>query len=153
MDRRKRKVRRGVRSVCHRGVINTQWCWGKGGRADGASKHWEWNCKPKVPDTTCYYFWHKPFTIAMKVAMENVILIVCPQGFAPLTSKRHMSHICWVWWYVSPLLLLFFFILFCAPPPTHFHKSYFRGFVDSLFDEVITLLDWEGKVMFWESRK
>lgn len=25
----------------------------------------------------------------MKVAMENVILIVCPQGFAPLTSKRH----------------------------------------------------------------
>lgn len=27
----------------------------------------------------------------MKVAMENVILIVCPQGFAPLISERHTS--------------------------------------------------------------
>lgn len=32
----------------------------------------------------------------MKVAMENAILIVCPQGFAPLTSKRHTSPMRWV---------------------------------------------------------
>lgn len=29
----------GVRSVCHHSIINTQWCWSKGGRADGASEH------------------------------------------------------------------------------------------------------------------
>lgn len=28
-----KKVSLGVRSVCHHGVINTQWCWSKGGRA------------------------------------------------------------------------------------------------------------------------
>ena len=113
-------AKKSVRRVCHCSIINTQRCLRKGGRADGASKHKERNCKPKVPDTTCYYFWHKPFTIAMKVAMENIILIVCPEGFAPLTSKRHTSHICWEWWYAS---LFIFFILLC---PSCFHKSYFR---------------------------
>lgn len=106
------KVSRGVRSVCHHGVINTQWCWSRGGSADRASEHKEWNCKPKVPDTTCYYFWHKPFTIAMKVAMENVILIVCPRGFAPPSSERHTSHICSAWRYVP-----FFYFVFFAPLP------------------------------------
>lgn len=66
----------------------------------------------------------------MKVAMENVILIGCPQGFAPLTSKRH----------TSPM----------RPGLTHFLSFYsvfpglrapgFEVFVD-LFDVVITQRD------------
>lgn len=44
----------------------------------------------------------------MKVAMENVILIVCPQGFAPLTSKRHTYAGCDDMF----LFVLCFFILF-----------------------------------------
>lgn len=71
----------------------------------------------------------------MKVAMENVILIVCPQGFAPLTSQRHTTQ-------MSGVMICFsfylFFIFFCF---LHFHISYFSGFADGLFDEVITPVD------------
>lgn len=54
------KVGTGVRSVCHRGVINTRWGRSKGGRErekeTRASEREGRNCKPRVPDTTCYYF-------------------------------------------------------------------------------------------------
>lgn len=83
----------------------------------------------------------------MKVAMENVILIVCPQGFAPLTSQRHTTQMLGVMICFSFYL---FFIFFCF---LHFHISYFSGFADGLFDEVIMPVDWEGKVTFWELRK
>lgn len=83
------------------------------------------NCKTKVPDTTCYYFWHKPFTTAMKVAMENILLIVCPPGFAPSTSTRHMC---------GRDMLLFCFWYFCNTIPIPLAR-----------DEVITLLDGVGK--------
>lgn len=84
--------------------------------------------------------------------MENVILIVCPQGFAPLTSKRHTYAGCDDM-FLFVLFFCFFILFFFLPP--HFHKSVFFGwvcvcggglggvqlFVESLFDEVITRVD------------
>lgn len=69
----------------------------------------------------------------MKVATENVILIGCPQGFAPLTSKRHMSS-------MGRGLMRFLTFLSVFPGPS---MPRFEVFVD-FFDEVITGLDWEG---------
>lgn len=65
--------------------------------------------------------------------MENVILIGCPQGFAPLTSKRHTSP-------VRRGLMRFrgFYSVFPG-----LHAPEFEVFVD-LFDEVITRRDWKG---------
>lgn len=66
--------------------------------------------------------------------MENVILIGCPQAFAPLTSKRHTSPMLWG---LMPFLSFYYvFPVPCAPG--------FKVFVD-LFDEVITRVDWEGR--------
>lgn len=68
--------------------------------------------------------------------MENVVLIVCPQGFAPLISERHTppppnaSGA----WCVSPFYSAFPGLLALR----------FELFVD-LFDEVITRADWEGE--------
>lgn len=68
----------------------------------------------------------------MKVAMENVILIGCPQGFAPLTSKRH----------TSPMRrgLMHFPSFYSVFPGLR--APQFEDFV-GLFDEVITGVDWE----------
>lgn len=63
----------------------------------------------------------------MKVAMENVVLIVCPPGFAPLISQRHTSPT-----RRGPAA-------FSRPPPA----LRFEVFVD-LFREVITPADREG---------
>lgn len=46
----------------------------------------------------------------MKVAMENVILIVCPQGFAPLTSQRHTTQMLGVMICFSFYLFFFSFV-------------------------------------------
>lgn len=69
----------------------------------------------------------------MKVAMENVILIGCPQGFAPLTSKRHMSPM-----RRGLMRFLSFYSVFPGLRAPGFEVS-----VD-LFDEIITRVDWEG---------
>lgn len=79
----------------------------------------------------------------MKVAMENVILIVCPQGFAPLTSKRHTYAGCDDMFLF--VLVLFFSSTTALPQILFFGGLWVGGgaqlFVESLFDEVITSVD------------
>lgn len=49
------KVGIAVRSVCHHGIINTKWGRSKKRKRRGLRAKGR-NCKPRVPDTTCYYF-------------------------------------------------------------------------------------------------